>query len=1147
MAGKEDNLFPKIDTARYGDHRRKRPLFIPNYLKIESQDKRLKGEAQEKAYETILRWADLESSGKLEEEKETSLEGEFITQVFGEALGYTLFSENKKQWNLKPKYFVNGGEADAAIGLFGSGIKQPPRAIIELKGPTVNVDRDKFNGRTPVRQCWDYLNAVPECPWGIVCNFVSFRLYHRNQTLRAYELFTLQDLRKKEIFEQFYYLFQREGLLPITPEQLPRADALLEKTNQRERQVGDDLYKDYHNNRLRLIQYLSGEAQNKPLNNAIKIAQKLLDRIIFIAFCEDRGLLPDKSLKKAWENTPPFHRVTNPRWRNFLNLFRSIDEGNEQHNISPFDGGLFSKDKEVDELNLDDEWTNFFKSIGDYDFRYEVNVDVLGHLFEKSINDIERIRRGALFETAIEDQVSPKMAKSAERKRGGIYYTPREFTGFITNKTVAKIAEEKIRDVTNQYGIDPENIPASDHDPKIIQYCSDCIDALRQIKIVDPACGSGAFLIRAYEILDEKYLDIVDTLAFHDNNQAENFREQIPDLILHDNLFGVDLSPEAVEITQLALWLRSAQKGKTLADLSQNIVCGNSLVSDPEVDPHAMEWEKTFPDIFSRENSGFDCVIGNPPWERMKLQEREFFDAVAPNIAAAVNAATRRKLIAKLEKTNLDLYQRYTDAKTKAENVLDHVRHSGRFPLTGKGDINTYAVFAELAHSIVAPKGRVGLLVPSGIATEYTTRKFFGELTNCKSLLGLYDFENMAPIFPDVHHSYKFCVLLFGGSQIKSDSADFVFFAHTMEELKNKNRHIALSTDDFKLLNPNTHTCPIFRSSRDAELTKAIYRRVPVLVDRNREEGGNPWGIKFFTIFHQTNDAELFQVADQLKAAKFKRYGAIWKKGKKILLPLYEAKMFRPYDHRFASVYIKPENWMIQGQTTETTLVEHQNPEFSVEPRWWADQSEVSKKIDLPNIQALIAFRNITRATDTRTVLACFIPKVGVINSAPLILFKKNITLRLQCCFLANLNSFVLDYVAKQKIAHINLNFFIIEQFPFFSPDFYIKRCPWDNQQTLENWIRERVLKLTCTCNDMIPLAKAAKFEPLVYKWNPAERLDLQAQLDAAFFLLYGIKRQDVEYILSTFSGIRKEPESMFHTSNTLDHILKHYRSFGGK
>ncbi len=1141
MTAKEGSLFPKLDTARYGENRRHRPLFLPKYLEQGSRTNLLKGKAQDRAYEIICKWADLESSGKLEKKKETTLEGEFLTEVFGEALGYKLFRENEERWELEAKFFVDGGEADAAIGLFEEGRKHPPRTVIELKGPTVNVDRDRFNGRTPVQQCWDYLDAIPECPWGIVCNFVSFRLYHRNHTPRVYELFTLQDLKKKRIFQQFYYLFERQGFLPITIGQRPRADRLLDDTNNRQRQVGDELYKDYDNNRLRLIQYLSGEAQNKPLNNAIKIAQKLLDRIIFIAFCEDRGLLPDKSLKKAWENIPPFHRVTNPRWQNFLDLFRSIDEGNEQRDISPFDGGLFRMDKEVDELNLDDEWTNFFKSIGDYDFRYEVNVDVLGHLFEKSINDIERIRLGGLFETAIEDQVRPKMAKSAERKRGGIYYTPREFTDFITNKTVAKIAKEKIRDVAKQYDIDPENIPASDHDPKIIKYCSDCIEALRQIKIIDPACGSGAFLIRAYNVLEEKYLDAVDTLAFHNDKQAEQLREQIPDFILHDNLFGVDLSPEAVEITQLALWLRSAQKGKTLADLSKNIICGNSLVTNAEVDPRAMNWQTAFNEIFSRENGGFDCVIGNPPWERMKLQEREFFDAVAPEIASATNAATRRKLIAKLERTDPELYQRYINAKTKAENALDHVRHSGQFPLTGKGDINTYAVFAELAHSIVATKGRVGLLVPSGIATEYTTRNFFSKLTDSKSLIGLYDFENMAPIFPDVHHSYKFCVLLFGGSQVKSDSIDFVFFAHRMEELKDKNRHILLSTDDFKLLNPNTRTCPIFRSSRDAELTKTIYRRIPVLVDRNREEGGNPWGIKFFRMFDQTNDAELFQVADQLKAAKFKRDGPRWKKDKKTLLPLYEAKMFRPYDHRFASVYIKPENWMIQGQTTETTLVEHQNPEFCVEPRWWADQSEISKKLDLPNIQALIAFRNITRATDSRTVLACFIPKVGIINSAPLILFKKAFAPTLQSCLLANLNAFVLDYIARQKIAHINLNFFLIEQFPMFPPAFYSDRCPWDSRQTLERWISDRVLKLTCTSNDMRPLAEAANFDPSVHKWNPAERLDLQAQLDAAYFLLYGIQRDDVEYILSTFTGARQESETMFGPSSAFDRILKYY------
>jgi len=1141
MAARQGELFPEINTAPYGDNRRKRPLFIPNHLKEESQDNRLRSAAQNNAYEIILRWAELETSGKLEREKETALEGEFLTQIFGEALGYTLFSEGKQEWHLKPKFYVNGGEADAAIGMFQSGQKHFPRAIIELKGPNVNVDRDKFNGRTPVQQCWDYLNALPVCPWGIVCNFVSFRLYHRNYTPRIYELFTLQELRKEENFLQFYCLFEKGGFLPTALGQTPRADRLLERINKRQREVGDELYEDYHQNRLRLIQHLTSEPHNKPLDNAIKIAQKLIDRIVFIAFCEDRELLPDKSLYKAWSQIAPFHRVTNPRWRNFIDLFRSIDEGNKQRGISPYDGGLFRKDNEVDGIDLEDEWTNFFKSIGDYDFRYEVNVDVLGHLFEKSINDIEKIRLGGLFEPKAIEVVSPKMKRSAERKRGGIYYTPPEFTEFITKNTVAKLSEEKIENIAAQYNIDLNNVDTTKSDGKVERFALESIDALRQIKIVDPACGSGAFLIKAYDILEEKYQDLIDILDFHNSTQAEKLREKISGFILNDNLFGVDLSPEAVEITQLALWLRSAQKGKSLADLSKNIICGNSLVTDPVVDPHALDWQKTFSEIFSRQNPGFDCVIGNPPWERIKLQEREFFDAIIPSIATAVDAATRRNLITKLKRTRPELHQQYAEAKKSAEKTLDHVRNCARFPLTGKGDINTYAVFAELARNIVAPSGRVGLLVPSGIGTEHTTKNFFATLTDNQSLIGFYDFENTAPIFPDVHRSYKFCVLIFGGQKFMSESADFVFFAHQIDELKDKNRHVKLTAKDIKLLNPNTRTCPVFRSNRDAEITKFIYRRVPILVDKARKEGGSPWGVKFLRMFDQTNNAELFRTADQLKKSGFKCHGHIWKKGKQTFLPLCEAKMFRSFDHRFGSVYIKDANWMNQGQTFESSLVEHQNPDFIVFPRWWASESEILGRVNIPSSRAFLAFRNVTRATDTRTVIASFIPAVGVINSAPIVLFKSDIGPRLQSCLLANLNTFILDFVAKRKIPNVNLNYFVLEQLPMFPPDLYCERCPWDKRKTLEKWISERVLKLTCTSNDMKPLAEAAGFKPLVNKWNPAERANLMAELDSAFFLLYGIDRNDIEYILSTFSGVRKEQDSIFVGSTTFDRILSYY------
>ncbi len=1139
-------MFPETHPSRYGESHRRRNLFLPRNLQSASTDKRLEGDSYNKAHEIILKWADLESSGKLEKHKETELEGEFITQVFGEALGYKLFSENEKQWNIQPKFSVNGGEADAAIGLFEHGLKRHPSAVIELKGPSVNLDRDKFNGRTPVRQCWDYLNELPQCPWGIVSNYVSFRLYHRDNTPRAYEHFALQDLRNEETFREFYYIFERGGLLPVTLGQRPRAETLLEKSNQRQREVGNELYEEYHKNRVQLILYLKN-ILNKPLDKAVKISQKLLDRIIFVAFCEDRGLLPENSIYKAWSQVSAFEQVTNPKWQNFLKLFKSIDKGNPQWGVPPYNGGLFREDPDIDDLKLIDDWTDFFKTIGSYDFRDEVNVDILGHLFERSVNDIERITQSGFFEPKPEPEL-PKMEKSAERKRFGIYYTPPEFTDFITNNTINKVIDERFDQIAKRYDVKLVDAEFGKPTKKLAELWTDCLNALRQIKIIDPACGSGAFLIQAYYLLDERYHDVITQISHHSQKVTAEFLAEIPNFILHDNLFGVDLSPEAVEITQLALWIRSAQKNKSLADLSKNIVCGNSLVEDAEIHPKAMKWQETFPDIFNRSNPGFDCVIGNPPWERMKVQEREFFDAAGKSeIGAAVSAATRRKLIEKLEKDEPELYQRHLDVKDSAEKTLNYIRTCKRYELTGKGDINTYAVFAELAKNIVAPSGQVGILVPSGISTDHTTKDFFGELTKSERLAGLYDFENRKKIFPDVDGRFKFCVLLFGGAKQKFEKSDFVFFAHEMEELKDKKRHIILSAKDFKLLNPNTQTCPIFRTREDAEITKAIYKRVPVLVDNNRKENGNPWGIRFFTMFHQTNDAELFKYAEELKKDGFKLSGNIWKKGKKTFLPLYEAKMIQMYDHRAAGVIVNKENWFRQGQPDETSLVQHQNTEFSVIPRWWSDKEVIEKTLGESIPPALLAFKNVTSPTNQRTMIAAFIPIVGVINSAPLIRVGEKISPRLQSCLLANLNAFVLDYVARQKIGNVNLNFFLIEQFAMFPPDFYSEKCPWDKKQTLEKWISQRVLKLTCTSNDMLPLAEATGFKEGVHKWKDDEREEIIAELDAAYFILYGINREDVEYILSTFSGAQDKDKTIFSSDSPAVKVLRHYDNLRGK
>jgi len=1139
------------DAAHIGRQPKSDRLILSRFLREAAKRPELSNGEIEAAHQILIKWADLESSGQLGRMNETQLQGEFLGDVFGKALGYVRFSDGVGRWTLEQHYTIEGQTPDAVLGEFKPHAARRPLAIIELKGPLIHLDRFRSGGRTAVQQCWWYLSHTErECRWGIVSNIASFRLYERDSTPRRYEHFTLQSLRDPAVFRQFFCLFDRRGLIEGVAGHAPRAVELLKKTNNRQREVGDELYDRYSQHRAMLIDHLIRDLKHS-VNQAIEIVQRLLDRVIFIAFCEDRGLLKPDTIRRAHEELPAFYAVTNPRWQNFKNLFRFVDGGSDVLGIPAYNGGLFAE-SDADNLELDDKWTHFFNIVGGYDFADEVNLDVLGHLFERSITELEKLRSGGLFEAGSEKvEQYARMPQSAKRKQLGIYYTPPELTSRIVQYTVDELITERLADLALKHAPGMDRDEAIRHPPASAKFWREAIEVLRDIKIIDPACGSGAFLFQAYEILEHRYEESIGHLNNLGEKDAARHAANVAEYILNDNLYGVDLSPEAVEITQLALWIRSATWGKTLATLSRNIVHGNSLVHDPAVHPAGFDWKERFPEVFDRKQAGFDCVIGNPPWERIKLQEREFFSLPAPEIATATNAAKRRKLVAKLESDDPALYQRYQEALAAADALLTYCRRSGDYPLTGKGDINTYAVFAELASQIVAPHGRVGLLTPSGIASDNTTKDFFAAVAESNRLIRLYDFENKKVFFPEVHASFKFCILNFGGAKTKHRQADYFFFAHAMEDLEDRKRHITLSSRDIALLNPNTRTCPIFRTKRDAEITKQIYRRVPVLIDQSRERTGNPWGIDFKTMFHQTNDAELFHEAADLKKRGYKLHGNRWKKGKHEYLPLYEAKMFRPYDHRFGSAFSNPEAWFQQGHTMETTEAQHQNPEYEVIPRWWAEQSVIADR--QPPASTITAFRNIARSTDTRTLLPCFIPYSGVINSAPYLTFDSEIAWRVICCFLANAYALAFDFVVRNKLGGTNLNFFIIEQLPIFSPDTYAKPCPWQRKVTLEKWISERVLKLTCTSEDMLSLAEACSFKQgsfkreyggELHKWDPQDRAQLMAELDAAFFILYGIDREDAEYILSTFSGVTEPNLLLPGSRSTAEHILELYDEY---
>lgn len=402
-------------------------------------------------------------------------------------------------------------------------------------------------------------------------------------------------------------------------------------------------------------------------------------------------------------------------------------------------------------------------------------------------------------------------------------------------------------------------------------------------------------------------------------------------------------------------------------------------------------WPLEFPEVLAR--AGFDVVLGNPPWERIKLQEKEFFANREPEIARAANKAAREKLIKELPKRKPELAAEFAFAVRGAEAQSNFVRASGRFPLCGRGDVNTYSIFAELARAVAGKNGCAGIIVPSGIATDDTTKFFFRDLMESHSLASLYDFENRKGIFPGVHRSYKFCLLTIAGGR-KAGAAEFVFFALGVDELRDPERRISLSAEEIALLNPNTRTCPIFRTKRDAEITKAIYRRVPVLIKEGPPEE-NPWGLMFLRMFDMSNDSHLFRTREQLERDGWKLEGNIFIKGRDRYLPLYEAKLFHQLDHRFATY---DHNDPGGESVRDATDAEKADPSRVVLPRYWVSGTDIDEKLDSVRVetdrqtdrqskyQTLV--RLIARSTDFRTLVSTVVASCAVNHKAAIVRFR---------------------------------------------------------------------------------------------------------------------------------------------------------------
>ena len=516
-----------------------------------------------------------------------------------------------------------------------------------------------------------------------------------------------------------------------------------------------------------------------------------------------------------------------------------------------------------------------------------------------------------------------------------------------------------------------------------------------------------------------------------------------------------------------------------------------------------LHWPLAFPQVFAA--GGFDCVLGNPPWERIKLQEEEFFATRHPAIAEAKNKAERGQRIQWLSEGMLAqhlfptdtlhhtqgerdaekrLYDDFITARRTAEaaSLFAHVKgdDGGRYPLTGVGDVNTYALFAETVSQTTRADGYAGFIVPSGLATDDGTKRFFQSLVTGNRLVSLFGFDNARRIFPAVHPDTPFSLVTLGRAGATVDLAHYIL---SMEQLTDPRRRFTLTPDEFRLINPNTLTCPVFRSERDAELTKKIYRATPVLIDENHVDG-NTWGINFMAMMHMSNDSHLF--ADAPSPG---------------LLPLYEAKLIHQFDHRWAS-------YTPDGASPNVSEAEKADPTFRVTPRYWVSSDEVEKRLIDKGWRSpwLMGWRDITNATNERTVIASVVPRVGVGNKIPLFIFNRRVPPERAAAMLANLSALVLDFTARQKLGGTTLNYFYLKQFPVLAPDRYTEADL--------SFIVSRVLELTYTAHDIAAWARDLGHHGPPFTFDITRRAHLRAELDAYYARLYGLDLEDLRYIL---------------------------------
>jgi hypothetical protein len=547
-------------------------------------------------------------------------------------------------------------------------------------------------------------------------------------------------------------------------------------------------------------------------------------------------------------------------------------------------------------------------------------------------------------------------------------------------------------------------------------------------------------------------------------------------------------------------------------------------------------WPLEFPDVF--EQGGFDVMLGNPPWEKIRIEQQEFFATRDLNVANAKNASIRNKLIRELENNNPELHKEFMQIQHEADSTGKFIRDSGKFPLTSSGDINTFSIFSELFLKLISSNGKVGIIVPTGIATDDTNKKFFGNLVEKNKLISLFDFQNSfgeGRFFPNVHPQFKFCLITFSGSELKKHTATFGFYLSAFEQIKDDTRVFKLTKNQIENLNPNSKTCPIFRTSVDAQINTILYSKNPII--KNYNSSSDKDILEISRMFDMSSDSNLFRTSIELETQNFKASSNFYFNSELIYYPLYEGKMVDFYNHRASSVIINLSNSKRKGQGVETTFLNLSDPNFSIQPQYWVDNISIEKFSHLKPY--ILTYKAVTGSSNHRTMIASFIPNWGYSHSMA------EINTENREYYIGCLNSIVFDYLLRCKLNSNFITHGVIHQCPI--PD--IKNVGVEQL----NQIKSAILELTYTSWDIKAFADDVWKEadddlktaitkqwgdnkevtgghewappewcaidktgcPLPpFKWDENRRAVLKAELDAIYAKLYGLSTEELRYIL---------------------------------